>query len=125
MRYSILKKVLYFFDDFLVKKRNVFLNLFLLILIGISFLVGSKVRAYYSFDRNQSVNFATATYKDLLLTTDRSTYGMCNRDATVKLTVNNPNNYDVTYKVSINDSKLTYTIDGSDDIYIYIYIYNT
>jgi len=109
-----LKKVLCFFNDFFIGlKRNVVFNLFLLVLIGISFFGGTKVKAYYSFNRNQSVSFTTATYTALSLTTDRSTYGMCNRDATVKLTINNPNIYNVNYTISINDSKLTYIVDGS------------
>ena len=109
-----MKKVLCFFNDFFIGlKRNIIFNLFLLVLIGISFFGGTKVKAYYSFNRNQSVSFTTATYTALSLTTDRNTYGMCNRDATVKLTINNPNIYNVNYTISINDSKLTYTVDGS------------
>ena len=109
-----MKKVLCFFNDFFIGlKRNIIFNLFLLVLIGISLFGGTKVKAYYSFNRNQSVSFTTATYTALSLTTDRNTYGMCNRDATVKLTINNPNIYNVNYTISINDSKLTYTVDGS------------
>ena len=109
-----MKKVLCFFNDFFIGlKRNIIFNLFLLVLIGISLFGGTKVKAYYSFNRNQSVSFTTATYTALSLTTDRSTYGMCNRDATVTLTINNPNIYNVNYTISINDSKLTYTVDGS------------
>ena len=108
-----MKKVLCFFNDFFIGlKRNVIFNLFLLVLIGISFFGGTKVKAYYSFNRNQSVSFTTATYTALSLTTDQNTYGMCNRDATVTLTINNPNSYNVNYTISINDSNLTYTVDG-------------
>ena len=105
-----MKKVLCFFIGL---KRNLIFNLFLLVLISISFFGVTKVKAYYSFNRNQNVSFTTATYTALSLTTDRNTYGMCNRDATVKLTINNPNIYNVNYTISINDSKLTYTVDGS------------
>ena len=108
-----MKKVLCFFNDFFIGlKRNLIFNLFLLVLIGISLFGGTKVKAYYSFNRNQSISFTTAAYTALSLTTDRNTYGMCNRDATVKLTINNPNIYNVNYTISINDSKLTYTVDG-------------
>ena len=108
-----MKKVLCFFNDFFIGlKRNIIFNLFLLVLIGISLFGGTKGKAYYSFNRNQSVSFTTAAYTALSLTTDRNTYGMCNRDATVKLTINNPNIYNVNYTISINDSKLTYTVDG-------------
>ena len=84
-----------------------------LILLIVGFSFNLKVKAYYSINRNQSVSFTTATYTALSLTTDRNTYGMCNRDATVTLTINNSNSYNVNYTISINDSNLTYTVDGS------------
>ncbi|MCI5703256.1 MAG: InlB B-repeat-containing protein, partial [Erysipelotrichaceae bacterium] len=72
-----------------------------------------EVKAYYSFDRNQSVSFSTAAYTNLSITTDKTTYGMCNKNAEINLTINNPNNYNINYTISINDSNLTYTIDGT------------
>ena len=52
-------------------------------------------------------------YKDLFISTDKNTYGMCNKNAEINLTINNPNNYVMNYTLSISDSKLTYTIDGT------------
>ena len=86
----------------------------ILILLMIINLFGAlKVKAYYNVDRNQNVSITTAEYKNLSLAIDKSTYGMCNRDATIKLTINNPNNYSINYTITISDSKLTYNVDGS------------
>ena len=84
-----------------------------LLIIGISFNL--KVKAYYDFTKEEKISFSTASYSNLLLTTDRNTYGLCNRDAVVKLTINNPNSYNINYTISINDSTLTYTVDGSNN----------
>ena len=92
------------------RNLKVFAFCFLLI-INIFSLV--EVKAYYSFDGNQSVSFTTAAYTNLSITTDKTTYGMCNKNAEINLTINNPNNYNINYTISINDSNLTYTIDGT------------
>ena len=85
----------------------------LLIIVNIYIFSLVEVKAYYSFDRNQSVSFSTAAYTNLSITTDKTTYGMCNKNAEINLTINNPNNYNINYTISINDSNLTYTIDGT------------
>ena len=47
-----MKKVLCFFNDFFIGlKINLIFNLFLLVLIGISLFGGTKVNAYYSFNK--------------------------------------------------------------------------
>ena len=68
-----------------------------LLIINIFSLV--EVKAYYSFDGNQSVSFTTAAYTNLSITTDKTTYGMCNKNAEINLTINNPNNYNINYKL--------------------------
>ena len=85
----------------------------LLIIVNIYIFSLVEVKAYYSFDRNQSVSFSTAAYTNLSITTDKTTYGMCNKNAEINLTINNPNNYNINYTISINDSNLTYTVDGT------------
>ena len=85
----------------------------LLIIVNIYIFSLVEVKAYYSFDRNQGVSFTTAAYTNLSITTDKTTYGMCNKNAEINLTINNPNNYNINYTISINDSNLTYTIDGT------------
>ena len=85
---------------------------FILLFIGMFF--NFKVKAYYDFTREEKFSFLTEGYTNLSLTTDKSTYGICNRDAIIKLTINNPNIYNVNYTISINDPNLTYTIDGSN-----------
>ena len=92
-----------------IKKFRI-LCFFLLIIVSFFDL---KVKAYYDLVKEEQVYFSTLDYSNLLLTTDKSTYGMCDRDATIKLTINNLNNYNVNYKISISDSKLSYTVDGS------------
>ena len=84
---------------------------FILLVIGM--FLNLKVKAYYDFTKEEKFSFLTESYSNLSLTTDKSTYGMCNRDATVKLTISNSNVYNVNYKISINDSNLTYTVDGA------------
>ena len=85
----------------------------LLIIVNIYIFSLVEVKAYYSFDRNQGVSFTTAAYTNLSITTDKTTYGMCNKNAEINLTINNPNNYNINYTISINDSNLTYTVDGT------------
>ena len=84
---------------------------FILLVIGM--FLNLKVKAYYDFTKEEKFSFLMESYINLSLTTDKSTYGMCNRDATVKLTISNSNVYNVNYKISINDSNLTYTVDGA------------
>ena len=84
---------------------------FILLVIGM--FLNLKVKAYYDFTKEEKFSFLMESYINLSLTTDKSIYGMCNRDATVKLTISNSNVYNVNYKISINDSNLTYTVDGA------------
>ena len=72
-----------------------------------------EVKAYFSFDKNASVNFTMSSYNNLTIATDKSAYGTCNNVPTMTLIVTNPNNYNVSYTLSFSDSKLTYTIDGA------------
>ncbi len=88
-------------------------KLILIILIGIIIFGVNKVEAYYSDDIKKDINITTMTYNDLVISTDKTTYGMCNKNAEINLTINNPNNYVMNYTLSISDSKLTYTIDGT------------
>lgn len=85
----------------------------LIILIGIILFGVNKVEAYYSTDIKKDIGITTMAYKDLVISTDKSTYGMCNKNAEINLTINNPNNYVMNYTLSISDSQLTYTIDGT------------
>ena len=85
---------------------------FLLMLVCISFWHISSVSAYYQLNKTTSVSFATATYQNLSLATDKTTYGLCNKTATILLTVGNTNNYSVGYTITFSNSNLTYTIDG-------------
>ena len=70
---------------------------FILLVIGM--FLNLKVKAYYDFTKEEKFSFLTESYSNLSLTTDKSTYGMCNRDATVKLTISNSNVYNVNYKI--------------------------
>ena len=88
-------------------------KLILIILIGIIIFGVNKAEAYYSDDIKKDINITTMTYNDLVISTDKTTYGMCNKNAEINLTINNPNNYVMNYTLSISDSKLTYTIDGT------------
>ena len=72
-----------------------------------------EVKAYFSFDKNASVNFAMLSYSNLTIATDKTVYGTCNNVPTMTLTITNPNNYNVIYTLSFSDSNLTYEIDGA------------
>lgn len=89
------------------------LKLILIILISIILFGTNKIKAYYSVDIKKDISITTMEYKDLFISTDKNTYGMCNKNAEINLEINNPNNYVMNYTLSISDSKLTYTIDGT------------
>lgn len=83
------------------------------IALSISFFDVQKANAYFQFTKTVSTSFTMATYQNLSLATDSETYGLCNRTATILLTVGNTNAYNMGYTITFSNSGLTYTIDGA------------
>ena len=98
-------------ESMILKLKRLFL---IVMMVVITFCCGGKgVKAYYQFDKNSNINFTTAGYGALTLSTNKSVYGLCSSDASISLTISNPNDYAVTYTIGFSNSALTYKIDGS------------
>ncbi len=86
--------------------------LWIILIIGVSFFGVQRTNAYFSLEDSLTTSFTTAIYNNLQLSTDKNTYGLCNQNATILLTVTNTNTYNVGYNITFSNSDLTYTIDG-------------
>ncbi len=84
-----------------------------LILISISFFSVQKANAYFQSSKSATTNLTTSSYNNLTLSTDKEMYGLCNRNATILLTIGNTNTYNVGYTITFSNNSLNYTIDGA------------
>ena len=92
--------------------KKILLFLTIVIAITITFFHTEKVKAYYQKIINKSVDVTTGNYSNLTFSLDKSIYPSCNNSATINFTVNNSNDYDVSYSLSFSNNTPTYTIDG-------------
>ncbi len=99
--------------DFYNKMLQTKYFIYFLILISISFFCVQRVNAYFQFTTESTMSFTTATYQNLDLSTDKTLYGLCNRNATILLTIGNTNTYNVGYTITFSNNSLNYTIDGA------------
>ena len=93
--------------------RKIKLLLFLVISLFITFFSCVNVKAYYRKNVNKNVSFTTKEYTDLTSSLNKTIYASGNNSTTVELTINNPNNYGVSYTLSFSNTNCTYLIDGA------------
>ncbi len=98
-------------ENIFYKKTIQYLKV-LIILLCVNFLNLLNVNAYFSKDSSYTQSIATITYQQLQLLSNKESYGFCDGQATIHLSIGNPNNYNVTYTISFNNNDLTYKIDG-------------
>ena len=88
------------------------LLLFTVMSLFIAFFGMTKMSAYFKKDVNATIDYSTATYNSLILDLDKTIYPSAGNTATVELTINNINNYVISYDLSFSNTGLTYLIDG-------------
>ena len=85
--------------------------LFTVMSLLITFFGMSKTMAYYQKNANANVFFGTAEYVPLTIGLDNTIYPSGNNSSEVFLTVNNTNDYNVTYTISFDNQNATYLVD--------------